>query len=239
MSTSPAQGPQRHLYETLEVARGTAHRDDPALSGFGGPAGNARLTAWLGAILLVLFVAELVTVLNVRGLLRWHLALGALLIPPALAKTASTTWRILRYYAGHPAYRTAGPPPLLLRLLGPLVIVSTLALLGTGVTLWAIGTEASRTALLTVAGLRIDMVTVHQASFAVWAAATGLHVLARLVPTVQLICDRTAVAGRGLRDGVVLVAVLAGTLVMAWVVFHQGSWGHLPARHWGPGLPRG
>jgi hypothetical protein len=34
-------------------------------------------------------------------------------------KSASTGWRIVRYYAGTPPYQQAGPPPMLLRLLGP------------------------------------------------------------------------------------------------------------------------
>ncbi len=103
--------------------------------GTGGPAGNARLTAWTGLVLLVLLLAELVTLLDVRGLITWHVAVGVLLIPPALLKTGSTGWRIIRYYTGSRPYRHAGPPPLLLRVLGPLVVLFTLAVLGSGVAL--------------------------------------------------------------------------------------------------------
>ena len=79
--------------EALAVADeaiGRGHRSDPVLTGSGGPAGNARLTAWTGLVLLALFLAELVTLLDVRGLLSWHVAIGVLLVPPALLKTAST-----------------------------------------------------------------------------------------------------------------------------------------------------
>jgi hypothetical protein len=72
-------------------------RTDPVLAGSGGPAGNAVLTAWTGLTLLVLSVAELLTLFDVRGLISWHVAIGALLVPPALVKTASTGWRIARY----------------------------------------------------------------------------------------------------------------------------------------------
>src|SRR4051812_7118286 len=106
----------QHVAETVSVALGHAHRDDPVLAGTGGPAGNALLTAWTGLALLVLAVAELLTLLDVRGLISWHVAVGALLVPPALVKTVSTSWRIVRYYAGSAAYAEAGPPPLLLRL---------------------------------------------------------------------------------------------------------------------------
>src|SRR5437660_12665963 len=101
--------------DLLAQVTGRAHRDDAALPGTGGPAGNARLTAWTGLVLLVLFVAELVTLLDVHGLISWHVALGVLLIPPALLKTASTGWRIVRYYSGNRPYRQAGPPALFLR----------------------------------------------------------------------------------------------------------------------------
>src|SRR3954471_19347950 len=96
--------------DTLRHATGQVHRHDPVLPGTGGPAGNARLTAWTGLVLLVLFAAELVTLLDVRGLISWHVALGVLLIPPALLKTASVGWRILRYYTGSPPPRRARPP---------------------------------------------------------------------------------------------------------------------------------
>ena len=125
--------------ETIAAALGRAHRADPVVPGTGGPAGNARLTAWTGLLLLVLFLAELVTLLDVRGLISWHLALGVALGPPALLKTTTTGWRIVRYYTGDRPYRQAGPPPVALRLLGPLVVGATLALLGTGLALVLLG----------------------------------------------------------------------------------------------------
>src|SRR6185369_10099690 len=118
--------------QTYAEAIGRTHRDDPVRPGTGGPAGNARLTAWTGVVLLALFAAELVTLLDVRGLIGWHVAVGVLLVPPALVKTGSTGWRIIRYYTGDRSYRRAGPPPGPLRILGPLVVVSTLAVLASG-----------------------------------------------------------------------------------------------------------
>ena len=57
------------------------------------------------------------------------------MIPPAVLKIASTGWRFVRYYAGAPAYRRKGPPPVLLRLLGPVVVILTVVLLASGVAL--------------------------------------------------------------------------------------------------------
>jgi hypothetical protein len=167
-------------------ATGQERRRDPVLPRTGGPAGNARLTAWTGLLLFVLFAAELVTLLEVRRLISWHVVLGVLLIPPALLKTATTGWRIVRYYTGQRNYRAAGPPPMPLRVLGPLVVATTLLLLGSGLLLILVGDRRSRQPLLTVLGQGVDLLSLHQASFLACGIALGLHVLARAVPTLSL-----------------------------------------------------
>ncbi len=216
----------KSLNDFVDVAADRGPRRDPVRPGSGGPAGNAQLTAWLGLTLLVLFLAELVTLLNVRGLITWHLTFGLLLIPPALAKIATTGWRIARYYTGAQIYQRAGPPPLLLRLLGPLVILSTLALLGTGVALTAVGPDADP--LLTVLGLQISPLTLHQAAFVVWAVATGLHVLARFLPAVHLAATSTReglrVPGRGRRVGVMLATAGVAAIVTTVGLALSTSW---------------
>jgi hypothetical protein len=228
----------RHVAGTVSVALGREDRDDAVLAGTGGPAGNAVLTAWTGLVLLVLGVAELLTLIDIRGLISWHVAVGALLVPPALAKTGSTGWRILRYYGGSAAYAEAGPPPLPLRLLGPMVVVSTLALLGTGVVLVVLGEDDSRRALVSVLGFRVDWITLHQAAFAVWATATGLHLLARIVPALRLtfLADRTRRVPGGLGRLAVLLAVAGAAAVLAVVLVRaDGSWHH-DRFHEGPPL---
>ena len=215
------KGPSSRLGEVFDVAAGRVHPDDAVRPGTGGPAGNAQLTAWLGLTLLVLFLAELVTLLNVRGHISWHLTLGLLLIPPALAKTATTTWRMVRYYTGARVYRQAGPPPFLLRILGPLVILSTLALLGTGVTLLVVGPTNDTRPLLTALGQHISPLTLHQAAFFVWIIVITLHVLARFRPALHLATTSTRnglrLPGRGRR-----VAVLVGTVALAVLVATAG-----------------
>jgi hypothetical protein len=61
------------------------------------------------------------------------------------------------------AHRAAASP---LRLLGPVVVLSTLAVLGTGLALILIGQQASRQTFATVLGQRVDPITLHQASSA-------------------------------------------------------------------------
>jgi hypothetical protein len=224
--------------EALAVADeaiGRGHRSDPVLTDSGGPAGNARLTAWAGLVLLALFIAELVTLLDVRGLLSWHVAIGVLLVPPALLKTASTGWRIVRYYTGSRPYRSAGPPPLLLRVLGPLVVAATLAVLASGIVLIAVGEERGRTELFSVLGQRVDWVGLHQVLFVVFAVVAGLHLLARLVPALTLVSARVrrqlgvrtaeGVPGGG-RRLVALVAALVAAVVAAALLLPLASGWH-------------
>lgn len=214
--------------DAVGAAIGQERRSDPVLPRTGGPAGNARLTAWTGTLLLALCLAELVTLLDVRGLISWHIVIGTLLVPPALLKTASTGWRILRYYTRRTPYVTAGPPPMFLRILGPLVVLFTLAVLGSGLALVAVGPDASRAPLLGLAGYTVDAVTVHQATFAIWAVVTGLHTLGRLVPAYRIITghnDRTAtIPGRVPRIGLLTTTLVAAGVAAALVLGLSSGW---------------
>ncbi len=216
------------MTETYKEALGRTHRPDPVLRGNGGPAGNARLTAWTGLVLFVLLAVEGVTILDIRGLLTWHLVVGVLLIPPALLKTATTGWRIVRYYTGSRPYQAAGPPPMPLRLLGPLVVLSTLAVLGTGLVLILIGPDASRRTLIGTGGRGLDAVMLHKASFLIWIAVTSLHVIGRLVPALRLVGARGArvVPGRAWR-GATLVVTMVVAVVLAVVIVGSASPWHI------------
>lgn len=77
------------------LGRGTPR--DPALDPTGGPAGNARPTAWIGLTLLVLITAERVTLTDVRGPIDLARHRGSPPRPGGLVKTGSTRWRVLRY----------------------------------------------------------------------------------------------------------------------------------------------
>ncbi len=79
---------------------------------------------------------------------------------------ASTTWRFARYYTGAPAYRRKGSPPVLLRILGPVVVILTLVLLFSGVGL-----------LLVSRPWLPLLLKVHKASFVLWFGAMTIHVL--------------------------------------------------------------
>lgn len=211
------------LTETVDEAVGKAHRQDPVIGTTGGPAGNARLTAWTGAVLLVLLAVEGITILGIDSLITWHVVVGVLLIPLALLKTATTGWRILRYYTGNRAYRQAGPPPVPMRLLGPVVVVATLAVLASGLVLVVIGQSASRRSLL---GTGLDAVSIHKATFVVWVAAMALHVAGRLVPALRLTLRSRgpAVPGRPWRGMTLLLALAAAVALAVLVVGTVSPW---------------
>jgi hypothetical protein len=184
-----------------------------------GVEGNARLTASLAVVIFVLLAVEGLTIVGVRRLLAPHVFIGMLLVPPVLAKVLSTGYRFARYYGGAPAYRRKGPPPLVLRVLGPVVVVLTVAVLASGVALMYVPRS-----------LRQDLLFLHKASFVLWFGAMAVHVVGHLLDTARLApADWTLrrgrrVAGAGVRRWAVVASLLAGVLLGALVVGQVGPW---------------
>ena len=175
---------------------------------------NGRLTALTGALLLVLLAAMGFTVLDVRRFLPEHFLLGFLLIPPLGLKVASTGYRFARYYTGMLSYRAAGPPPWPVRLLGPIVVLSTAALFITGLELWWFG-------------LRFGSAWVgfHKLSFMIWLPAVGIHVLWHLGRTARAAREELSsyrAAGELGRRGLVVGSLVAGiALAIATLSYHS------------------
>ena len=197
----------------------TRSREWRAVARAWGPPGNERLTTSVGLVLLVLLPVETLTTLSLRSYLSVHIFLGLLLLPPLGLKLASTGWRFVRYYTGNKPYRLEGPPKLLLRLLAPLLVASTISLFGTGVALIVVGHG----------GL---LKGVHALSFAVWGVLITVHVLAYLARTLQVgTADwrgraELAVAGARSRRAALGGALVAGVVLAlatytAWRSFHR------------------
>ncbi len=169
------------------------------------PGDNSRLTAATAAVLLVLLAVEGATLLSLQTFISWHIVVGMLLVPIIALKLASTGYRFARYYLRNEAYVRAGPPPLPLRLLGPVLIVATVGLFATGIALVALGPGAPLVLLL------------HKASFAVWVGALTIHVLWHLAPMTRLASrDVTSVprdTGSRLRLTAVATAVTTGAIL--------------------------
>ncbi len=194
----------------------------------GGIVGNERLTAATGILLIALLAALGVTIVRIGSLISVHLFIGLLLIPPLALKLASTGYRFVRYYTANPVYRERGAPPTPLRLLAPLVVLSTLAVFATGVALLFVGPGSSGT-------LRL----LHKASFFLWVAVTALHVIGHLPDLPRAFTVRRQgrleynpyAAGRAGRTISLAGALVAG-LVLALLLLPQSkAWSAPGALH--------
>jgi hypothetical protein len=171
------------------------------------PDGNERLTSSIGLVLLVLLAVETLTTIALSTYLNVHLFLGLLLLPPVTLKLASTGWRFVRYYTRNERYVLAGPPRMLLRVLAPLLVASTLAVFGTGVAMIVVGHRGGQ--------LR----TLHTFSFIAWGVLIGVHVLAyfmRVLRDGTMDWRRNAVDvvdGVRSRRAVVVGTLLAGVVL--------------------------
>ena len=194
----------------------------------GGTDGNERLTALTAIPLLALLVVEGVTVVILRPLLSVHLFVGLLLIPPVGLKLASTGYRFVRYYTGNARYRRKGPPPILLRATAPIVAVTSVIVLASGVWLLLAGPTA-----------RDAVLPLHKISFIVWAAFTGLHILGHvtaLPPAAASEYGRRR-SGPGRLDGragralAIPLSLAAGVALAMLLLPHFGPWESAMAHH--------
>jgi hypothetical protein len=191
-------------------------------SDMGGNEGNARLTSATAAVLLVLLAGEGATIPFVRQWMTWHVFLGLLLVPPVALKLISVSWRFMRYYRGHADYVAQGPPhPLLRFLVGPVTVVTTITLFGTGI--W-IAFEHPHQGLL---------IGLHKVSFIIWFGAMSLHVIAH-ARTVWRYARRgveRALPGRALRQGLLLASLAAGVAFAVVTLPQAHAWTHWAATH--------
>src|ERR1700689_3327224 len=101
--------------------------------------GTERLTALTGAVLRILRAVECYTILRIGRLLTLHVFLGMLLLGPVTLKAGSVLYRFARYYTGGEPYRRKGPPAPLLRVIGPINMLLTACVFGTGIMLAVTG----------------------------------------------------------------------------------------------------
>jgi hypothetical protein len=217
--------------------RQAAARSGPPAAGSGGAEGNERLTAMTGAALLIGLLIECYTILRIGRLLTLHVFLGMLLLGPVALKAASVLYRFTRYYAGSAPYRRKGPPAPLLRVIGPVIMLLTACVFGSGIM-----------AAVTGPG-RGPWLTVHKISFIAWAFFITIHVLAYAWRLPRLLAaeargvaladgeagehdnagqhSRRAVqvlAGRGARLALLSASLLAGLVIALLTVHLAGNW---------------
>ncbi len=192
-----------------------------------GVEGNARLTGATGAALFVLLAAEGITLLRIHDLITVHVFVGMVIAAFVVTKVGSVGYRFVRYYLGEPAYVRKGAPHPVLRVDGPVVALSTIAVLATGI----VGLASGRTARW--------LIDLHKASFILWFVAMTVHVLGHILDTPGLaMADyRSArgaqqVSGAWLRR-IAAVSTLVTGLVLASVIINSGwmdTWTHVVRR---------
>jgi hypothetical protein len=184
-----------------------------------GPEGNEHLTAMTGVVLLIGFAVEGFTVLEIHRLIWLHFALGFLLIGPVLLKIGSVMYRFARYYTRSEPYVRKGPPAPLLRILGPLVVLTSVAVLGTGVMLAVVGP-----------GGQGNWMFLHKASFVLWFGVMTIHVVAYAPRLPRLLRGGRVAARRGPAAApggparyLALTGALAGGVLVAALAMHLSN----------------
>ncbi len=176
-AVTPSRGdarPPREIDPIVGVARAARRRAGWLMDG--GADGNERLTSITGVVMIMLLLVIAVTILRI-GQLTWvHLFVGLVLIGPVALKMASTGYRFIRYYTGDTVYRGKGPPELILRLIAPIVVLSTVSVFASGVILMFQGRAH-----------RDPMLLIHKAGFVVWGVFFALHVIGHVPELVALI----------------------------------------------------
>jgi hypothetical protein len=193
------------------------------------PAGNERLTAAVGLLVIVPVLVEIATILlGVHTFMSLHVFVGLALIPVVVLKLASTGWRFARYYTRNRAYFEEGPPQIAMRLLAPLFVAATVVLFGSGVAMGLLHGHALQIAR-----------TLHGPASVIWLALLGLHVLVYLARAVRstagdvLPARRVPVRGTTARAWAVGVAVVCGAVLGVALVPAQHRWVDLRRDHHG------
>lgn len=199
MTTTPRANVPADADADAPDAKPDATTEGPSEAATLGAEGNERLTAWAGAALLVGFGAECLTLLNVHWWLTAHMLIGFVLLPPTLVKVASTTYRFSRYYTNTPAYVRKGPPRMLLRILGPFLVLNTLGVLLTGMAIPVSGQYRWRVEQL------------HELGTWTWAAMIVVHLAAYLWRIPRLLIADLKARGTLRRPAVQRIAAVAAS----------------------------
>lgn len=194
----------------------------------GGADGNELLTSLTGALLIILLAVVGLTIIALGRLLWVHLFVGLILVGPLALKLASTGYRFVRYYSGNAPYVAKGPPPTPLRLIAPILVISTVSVMATGIWLLFAGPTA-----------RDSVLPLHKASFIVWGVFFAIHVLGHLPRMAGALHIDVAgvkpappVRGGGMGRSLSLLGVMVLGVVLAIVLIPDfAPWIHAQGFH--------
>jgi len=193
-----------------------------------------------GAVLLILLAVEGFTILRIGRLLTLHVFLGMLLLGPVALKAGSVLYRFARYYTGSAPYRRKGPPALLLRLTGPIIMLLTACVFGSGIMHTFTGPSF---------GPPSGWLLVHRLSFLAWLFFIAIRVLAYVPRLPRLLAAEArgvsvpqgetgghagaglhtrrameVLGGRGTRLALLIASLLAGLVIALLTVHLAGQW---------------
>lgn len=193
-----------------------------------------------GAVLLVGLLVESYTIFRIGHLLTLHVFLGMLLLGPVSLKAGSVLYRFFRYYTGNEPYRRKGPPVPLLRMIGPIIMLLTVCVFGSGIMLAVTGPGDT--------GSPSGWLQMHRITFIAWAFFIVIHVLAyvRRLPRM-LAAEARGVAlpksaggsdaarrharramevlgGRGTRLALLTASLVAGLVIALLTAHLAGQW---------------
>jgi hypothetical protein len=193
-------------------------------------------------VLVILLAVEGYTILRIGRLLTLHVFLGMLLLGPVTLKAGSVLYRFTRYYSGSEPYLRKGPPTPLLRVIGPINMVLTALVFGSGIMLAVTGPDQS-------SGAPTGWLQLHRLSFIAWFFFMAVHVLAYVWRLPRLLfaeargvsaaesgsvglsgAGRPArramevLGGRGLRMALLVASLLAGLVIALLTVHLTGKW---------------
>lgn len=186
----------------------------------------ARLSAISGVIMLVLFLAELVTLPLIGPLISYHIVFGVILAMLLVVKLSAVGYRFARFYAGDSEFVQAGPPWLPLRYIAPGLVLSTIALLGSGVEMTFAGPGSFSTLFLEPAHVLVSVG---------WLFFVMLHVFVYFRRSIIATGEEIRYSSQGcrsksqrigarLRMTIVLVSILLGTALTLPLRSQIGSW---------------
>jgi hypothetical protein len=173
-----------------------------------------------GAVLLILLAVECYTILRIGRLLTLHVFLGMLLLGPVTLKAGSVLYRFARYYTGSEPYRRKGPPALLLRLIGPIIVLLTACVFGSGIMLAVTGPSY---------GPPSGWLVVHRISFFAWLFFIAIHVVTYVPRLPRLLAAEArrpmvVLGGRSTRLALLIGSLLGGLVIALLTVHLAGNW---------------
>jgi len=145
-----------------------------------------------------------------------------LLLGPVALKATSVLYRFVRYYTGSAPYRRKGPPALPLRVIGPIIMLLTACVFGSGIMLAVTGPSY---------GPPSGWLVVHRISFIAWVFFIAIHVAAHLPRLPRLLAAEArgarameVLGARGTRLALLIASLLAGLVIALLTVHLAGNW---------------